>query len=71
MAFVILAWILTLLIDRRVAIRASGFDAPILAYLAVVGLSLLANVDRVEQLHTYTLKSVSFLLSYVWSSTSS
>jgi len=62
---VILAWILTLLIDRKLRFRASGFDAPILAYLAVVGLSLLANVDRVEQLHTYTLKSVSFLLSYV------
>ena len=64
-AFVIVAWVLTLLIDRRLSIRASGFETPLFAYLGAVVLSLLANLDRVEATGTYTLKSLSFLLSYV------
>lgn len=64
-AFVIVAWVLTLLIDRRLSIRASGFEAPLFAYLGVVMLSLLVNGSRVNAVGTFALKNASFLISYV------
>lgn len=65
-AFVIAAWILALLIDRRVRLRATGLEAPIFCYLGAVVLSLVANPTRVEAVGSFTWKSVSFLLSYVF-----
>ena len=65
-AFIIAAWILALLVDRRVRLRASGLEAPLLCYLGAVVLSMVANPSRVEAVGSYTWKNISFLLSYVF-----
>jgi hypothetical protein len=64
-ALVLLAWITSLLIDGRVRVHASGFEAPIvLLVIATLG-SELANPARVSDLGSYVFKSLSFFVSYV------
>jgi len=61
---VFVAWLTSLLIDRRVRLRSTAFDAPILAYLLCVVLSLLANPHRVAQLSTDVVKGLLFLATF-------
>lgn len=64
-AFVIVAWVTALLIDPRVRLRASGFEAPIFAFLIVILLGLIANADRVNPLESVVVKAVTFFVSFV------
>src|SRR5262245_28228724 len=59
-----LAWVVSLLIDRRVRLHRSGFDGPLLIILLVTFLSDVANPGRVQTLSTYVLKGQTFFLSF-------
>lgn len=64
-AFIVIAWLTALLVDPRVRLRASGLETPLLGFLAIVMLSLLANSSRVNALGDDVVKTVTFFLSYV------
>jgi hypothetical protein len=48
-----------------VTLRRSGFEAPLFCYLAVIAVSLVVNRARFDSTTTYTLKNLTFLLSYI------
>lgn len=65
-ALVAVCWLTSLLIDPRVRLRRTGFEAPILLFaFAAVG-SILANDDRIEQLgvHARVVKELTFFASF-------
>jgi hypothetical protein len=62
---VIAFWAAALLIDRRVHVRRSGFDAPILAIGSAVLLSLLANPHRFESVSSHATKALMFFISFL------
>lgn len=65
-AVVIALWISSLLIDRRVTLRASGFEAPLLLFgLALVG-SVVTNFDRILALDVAgnVTKELLFVVSF-------
>ena len=64
-ALVIVGWLMTVLINRGTRLRASGFERPLFAYMGVILLSLLANRSRVEAVGSFTVKAITFFLSYV------
>ena len=64
-ALVELGWIVSLLIDRRVRSRASGFEGPLLLIIAVTLGSDLANPGHVATVSSYTIKALSLFLSFV------
>jgi O-antigen ligase len=59
------AWVLALLVDSRVSLRRTGFEAPLLFLVAATFASVLANPGRVGSLATPVLKSFTFFLSFV------
>jgi polysaccharide biosynthesis protein PslJ len=63
-AMIFPCWIAAAMIDGKTKIRATGFEAPAFCYGVVVLLSLVTNPDRVAQLSTEVLKSMTFLASF-------
>jgi polysaccharide biosynthesis protein PslJ len=63
-AIVIISWLLSLLVDRRVRFRRSGLEKPFLCYVAAIILSLCVNTSRVNDVTSYTVKSLTFFLSF-------
>lgn len=62
---VVLIWMTSLLIDRRVRLRRTPFDAPLLLICAWILLSEVANPGRVDSLSSYVAKALTFFLSFV------
>ena len=64
--FVVGIWLASSLIDRRVRFHRSGLiDRPLTVFLAIVLVSLIANISRVESVGSDAIKALLFLLSYV------
>jgi hypothetical protein len=63
--FLVGAWLSSLLIDPRVRLRRSAYDAPIALIVASVLASELANPDNVEALGSYVIKSLTFFASFL------
>jgi O-antigen ligase len=64
-AVIVAGWLVALLVDPRVRVRATGFEAPLaLIVLATLG-SVVVNGARVAPLSTDVLKKLTFLLSYI------
>src|SRR5262245_3066287 len=59
-------WLLSLLVDRRVSARRTGFEAPLLFLVAMTFASEFANPTRVSSLATPVLKSLTFFLSFIF-----
>ena len=64
-ALIVLGWIASLLVDRRVGLRRSGFEVPLAFLVLVVFGSVLANPGQVAELESTVVKSVTFLLSFI------
>lgn len=62
---VVLAWLTSLLIDPRVQLQRTVFDAPLLLICAWTLGSEIANPGRVDQLSSYVAKGLTFFLSFV------
>ena len=60
-------WFVSMLVDRRVRLRSTGFEAPLLAYCAVGLCSILANTSRIQALGVQTdvLKEMTFFTSFL------
>lgn len=59
-------WTLSLLVDKRVSIKRTGFEGPLLFLVGVTIASELANPTRVDSLATRVLKSLTFFLSFIF-----
>jgi O-antigen ligase len=66
-AFVLLGWIFSLLVDLRVRLRRTGLEAPLLLLTAAVLGSVLANQGRIDALGVQqeVVKNLTFLLSFL------
>jgi polysaccharide biosynthesis protein PslJ len=65
-ALIVAGWISSLLIDPRVRLRRTGLEGPIgLCLVGVLG-SLAFNVRRFQSVETYSLKQVSFFISFLF-----
>lgn len=65
-AFVGVGWLISLLVDPRVRLRASGLDAPLLLFLLAVLMSITANVGSDTPSSGAELaKKLAFLASFV------
>jgi hypothetical protein len=64
--FLVAAWFSSLLIDPRVRLRRSVYDAPIGLIVASVLVSDIANPARVSSLGTYVVKSLTFFISFLF-----
>jgi len=63
--FLMVAWVSCLLVDPRVRLRRSGFEGPfLLIVIAALG-SEMANPGRFNAESTYTVKQLSFFLSFI------
>jgi hypothetical protein len=63
--FVAVVWLISLLIDKRVTLRSTGLEAPLLWFVAAIVLSILANTSRVRPLEGSVVKTVTFFISFV------
>lgn len=59
-----MVWALALLADRRVRLRATGIDAPLLAVLVTTLFSDLVNLSRVRPVSSDVLKGQTFFVSF-------
>ena len=59
-AFVFAAWGTSLLIDRRIQLRSTGFDAPLIAIVSTIAASVAANPTQVGQTTAHVVKSLTF-----------
>lgn len=64
-AFIIVGWATSILIDPRVRLRMTGFEGPIALILAASVASLVVNPGRVGGVETEVVKKLSFLISFV------
>ncbi len=64
--FLVAAWFSSLLIDPRVRLRRSVYDAPIGLIVASVLLSDVSNPARVSSLGSYVVKSLTFFISFLF-----
>jgi hypothetical protein len=64
-AFILLGWTASLLIDPRVRLKRSGLEAPILLFLVAAIASVFANRSRVTSLESAVLKEFTFFLSFL------
>jgi polysaccharide biosynthesis protein PslJ len=63
-AIIITGWLASLLVDPRVRLRRSGFEAPLALFgLAILG-SQIVNSDRVAAVETYAVKQATFFASF-------
>jgi hypothetical protein len=60
-------WFVAMLVDPRVRLKSTGFEAPLLAYAAVALCSILANTSRIAALGVQTdvLKEMTFFASFL------
>jgi polysaccharide biosynthesis protein PslJ len=63
-AFIALGWLTSLLIDRRVRLRSTPIDAPLLCFYFVVLLSLIVNPTRVKSVEPDVVKKLMFFASF-------
>jgi len=63
-AFIALGWFTSLLIDRRVRLRGTPIDAPLLCFYFVVLLSLIVNPSRVKSVEPDVVKKLMFFASF-------
>jgi O-antigen ligase/polysaccharide polymerase Wzy-like membrane protein len=65
-ASVAAAWVTSLLIDRRVRIRPTGLEGPLVAFAVCALGSVLANSSRIDALNvqSYVAKKLTFFLSF-------
>jgi polysaccharide biosynthesis protein PslJ len=63
---ILLAWVAALLIDPRVRLRKTGFEAPLLAVIGVTVASILVNTGRIHELGVSSIvtKKLTFFLSF-------
>ena len=64
-ALLIGAWLMSLLIDPRVRVRRSGFEAPLAFLLIAILLSLTSNIRRVSTVGADVVKSMTFFGSFI------
>src|SRR5262245_12542858 len=63
-AFIALGWLTSLLIDRRVRLRSTPIDAPLICFYFVVLLSLIVNPARVRSVEPDVVKKLMFFASF-------
>jgi polysaccharide biosynthesis protein PslJ len=65
-AFVAVAWLASLLIDKRVRLRASGLEAPIALFVFAALASVVVNGSRIESvgLTSLVVKTLTFFASF-------
>jgi hypothetical protein len=61
----LIGWVISLLIDRRVRARATGFEGPLIAIVLVTLASDLANPARVDGLSSYVVKALWLFFCFV------
>jgi O-antigen ligase len=64
-AILVLGWCASLLVDRRVHFRRTGFEGPIILLLASAAASVVVNPGRVSAVSSDVTKSLTFLASFV------
>jgi O-antigen ligase/polysaccharide polymerase Wzy-like membrane protein len=64
-ALVVVGWLASLLIDRRLRFRRTGFEAPLALVVGSVICSDIANPGRVASLSSEVAKSLTFFVSFV------
>jgi hypothetical protein len=64
-ALVVLIWLTSLLIDRRVTLTATPFDWPILLLVGCILASELTNPGRVQAYGSFVMKTLTFFFSFV------
>jgi O-antigen ligase len=66
-AFVIAGWVTSLLIDRRVQLRLSGFEGPLLLFAFAALVSVIVNDERIRTLGVQpeVIKRLTFFLSFL------
>jgi hypothetical protein len=63
-AFIVLGWFASLLVDFRTGVRRTGFEGPLLVIFGAMVASILANPDRVAAASAEVGKSLTFFLSF-------
>ncbi len=63
-AFIAVGWISSLLVDPRVRLRGTTIDTPLMFFLIVILLSLIANPKRVSAVEQDTVKKLMFFASF-------
>jgi polysaccharide biosynthesis protein PslJ len=64
-AGVMALWLAALFVDRRVRVRRSGFDGPLMVIVCAVFISLLANPKRVAEVGSHATKNLMFFISFL------
>jgi len=64
-AFLVLGWFASLLVDPQTRFRKTGFEGPLLVIVGAAFASVLANSERVATTSSEVGKSLMFLLSFV------
>ncbi len=66
-AFTITGWLASLLVDPRVRLRRSGFEGPLLVFVAAALGSVIVNMSRVSDLgvESFVTKRISFFASFL------
>jgi hypothetical protein len=64
-AFIIIGWLTSLLIDPRVKLRATGYEGPLAAFVAIAVISLVLNPDRVRAAGSVCEKSLMFFMTFL------
>ena len=64
-AALVLGWMGSLLVDRRVRLRRTGFEGPLAVILGVAIASIIVNPGRVAETSAEVNKSLMFLFSFV------
>jgi hypothetical protein len=64
-AVIVVGWVTSLLVDRRVRVRGSGFGGPIALLLVTAIASEAANHARFASVQSIAIKQLSFLVSFV------
>lgn len=66
-ALLVALWIASMLIDRRVKLRRTGLEGPLLLFAAAVFTSIVLNLPHIKSsaVNSNVLKSLTFLLSFI------
>jgi O-antigen ligase len=64
-AFILLGWLGSLLVDPRVRLRGTGLYGPLVLFTAAISASELANPGRVGELGSYVAKSLTVTASFI------